>query len=232
MTWRTTISTIIAATICTSLHAQSYRNQDAAVGGIAGAVIGGIIGHQNDETPEGALIGGAVGAIAGGLLGNAKDQEVARHRYYQHQAYRQHQQALGRAVTIQDVVSMSRSGLGESVIINQIRQNGVLDHVGTHEIISMHNQGGERARYFGHAGGTASCGTSSQRTATSDGHRGTPCTTQKSDRPQRIRRTTTRSLCNASCIPNLSLATQISSLLVGSLGQICRCRERIALTRK
>ena len=103
--------------------------------------LGGIIGHQNDETPEGALIGGAVGAIAGGLIGDAKDQEVARQRYYRHQAYHQHQQAFRRAVTIQDVVSMSRNGLSESVILNQIRQHGVSDAIGTHEIISMHNQG-------------------------------------------------------------------------------------------
>lgn len=149
MTWRTFFTVMTMTALCSTVQAQSYRNQDAAVGGLTGAVIGGIIGHQNDETPEGALIGGAVGAIAGGLLGNAKDQQVARHRYYRHHAWHQHQahrqQAIGRAVSIQDVVSMSRSGLGESVIINQIQKNGVVNHIGTHEIISMHNSGvGER----------------------------------------------------------------------------------------
>ena len=52
------------------------------MGGVAGAVIGGIIGHQNDETPEGALIGGAVGAITGGLIGRAQDNDLARQRAY------------------------------------------------------------------------------------------------------------------------------------------------------
>lgn len=140
----TTVAVIAMVTCTSSLPAQSYRRQDATVGGIAGAVIGGIIGHQNNETPEGALIGGAVGAIAGSMIGDAKDQEVARQRYYRHQVYQQQlqqQQALGRAVTIPDVVSMSRSGLSEAVIINQIRQHGVVDPIGTHEIISMHNQG-------------------------------------------------------------------------------------------
>lgn len=122
-------------------RAQSYKRQDAAVGGLAGAVIGGIIGHQNDETPEGALIGGAVGAIAGGLLGDAKDKQVQRQHYYRHQAWQQRQQQLGRAVTISDVINMSRSGLSDSVIINHIHTNGVIGHIGTREIISMHNSG-------------------------------------------------------------------------------------------
>lgn len=152
MTWRTFLTVAVMAAFAGNLPAQSYRNQDAAVGGIAGAVIGGIIGHQNDETPEGALIGGAVGAIAGGILGNAKDEQVSQRRYYQHQAWQQHHtrhahqivqqhQMASRAIRINDVVNMSRSGLSESVMINQIRNQGVVDHIGTHEIISMHNSG-------------------------------------------------------------------------------------------
>lgn len=141
MTWRTFLTISLVAALGSGVQAQSYRNQDAAVGGLAGAVIGGIIGHQNDETPEGALIGGAVGAIAGGLMGNAKDQQISQQRYYQQQAWHQQRQAVGRAVSINDVVNMSRSGLGDSVIINQIRQNGVVGHIGTHEIIAMHNSG-------------------------------------------------------------------------------------------
>ena len=145
MTKRTLLLVLsLGVVFATSTHAQSYRNQDAAVGGLAGAVIGGIIGHQNDETPEGALIGGAVGAIAGSVLGNAKDQQVRQQRYYHQQAARQawqHQQRQVRSVSIADVVSMSRSGLSDAVIINHIRTNGVRSRVGTHEIISMHNSG-------------------------------------------------------------------------------------------
>ena len=65
---------------CHATYGQSYRNQDAAIGGLAGAVIGGIIGHQSDETPAGALIGGAVGAVTGSWIGDSKDQQVARRR--------------------------------------------------------------------------------------------------------------------------------------------------------
>lgn len=45
----------------------------AAVGGAAGAGLGGIIGHQSGHGAEGAVIGGAVGAISGALVGEQLD---------------------------------------------------------------------------------------------------------------------------------------------------------------
>ena len=36
---------------------------------------------------------------------------------------------------------MSNNGLGDTVIINQIRTNGVVDQIGTHEIIALHKSG-------------------------------------------------------------------------------------------
>jgi hypothetical protein len=65
---------------------QAQTKDGAILGGVAGAVIGGIVGHQNDETPEGALIGGAVGAITGGMIGNYRQQQQ-RLRYYEQQRY-------------------------------------------------------------------------------------------------------------------------------------------------
>lgn len=41
----------------------------AAVGGVGGAALGGIIGHQSGHGVEGALIGGGVGAVTGALVG-------------------------------------------------------------------------------------------------------------------------------------------------------------------
>lgn len=50
----------------------------AVVGGLGGALIGGIVGHQSGRALEGAAIGGAVGAGSGALYGNAQDQEQRR----------------------------------------------------------------------------------------------------------------------------------------------------------
>lgn len=46
-----------------------------ATGGLAGAAVGGIVGHQSGRGLQGAAIGAAGGAAAGGLFGNARDQE-------------------------------------------------------------------------------------------------------------------------------------------------------------
>ncbi|MEZ6133913.1 MAG: glycine zipper domain-containing protein [Pirellulaceae bacterium] len=118
-------------------------------GGVAGAVIGGIVGKQNDETPEGVLIGGAVGAITGGLIGRAQDNELERQRYYQQQAYNQQQQQfytqqqalVNSGVSTADVVSMSRSGLSETLIMTHLQTKGVQRRLEVSDIITLHQQG-------------------------------------------------------------------------------------------
>lgn len=47
----------------------------AAVGGIGGATLGGIIGHQSDHGVAGAAIGGAVGTVGGMLVGEHMDKK-------------------------------------------------------------------------------------------------------------------------------------------------------------
>jgi uncharacterized protein YcfJ len=140
---------VLAISLSSSLQAQSYRGEGAGLGGLTGALIGGVIGHQNDEVAEGALIGGAVGAIAGGVIGNTRDQEIARQRYYQHQQW-QYQNQLRyqeyvvqnqRSVSIADVVTMSRSGLSDAVIIGHVQNNGVQRRLEVSDIISLHQQG-------------------------------------------------------------------------------------------
>lgn len=43
--------------------------EGAGIGGVFGAALGGIIGHQSGRGVEGALIGGAVGAGSGAVVG-------------------------------------------------------------------------------------------------------------------------------------------------------------------
>lgn len=124
--------------------AQNYQRDGTLGGGAAGAIIGGIVGKQSGKTTEGALIGGVVGAITGNLAGSARDQQIARERYYQSQIRQQQQQInqlSSRVVTIDDVISMTRSGLSDHVIINYIQSNGVSRQLTVPEIIAMHQQG-------------------------------------------------------------------------------------------
>lgn len=68
---------------CESMGPQTQ--QDAVVGGLGGAVLGGIIGHQSGRGLEGAAIGGATGALVGGVYGNAQDQRAAEKMAYERQ---------------------------------------------------------------------------------------------------------------------------------------------------
>lgn len=149
MNIRRTLTTAVVILVSSPCLAQSRTQNGATLGGVAGAVIGGIIGHQNDETPEGAIIGGAVGAITGGLIGRAQDNEVSRQRAYQEQAYYQarqqaylEQQAIANAgVSMADVINMSRSGISEAVIISHMQGKGVQRRLEVSDIIALHQQG-------------------------------------------------------------------------------------------
>jgi hypothetical protein len=57
---------------------ESSGQTGAALGGLGGAGVGAIVGHQQGKAAEGALIGGAVGAGAGYLLGNEQDKKEAK----------------------------------------------------------------------------------------------------------------------------------------------------------
>lgn len=138
MQTRLLIPALIAATLIpTAVRAQGNTERGAVLGGVGGALAGAAIGKQNDETAAGALIGGAIGLITGGAIGNAKDEEINRQRAYQEQMYWR----MARAVSMQDVVTMTQNGLGEDVIINHIRQNGVQRQLEVGDVIALHQHG-------------------------------------------------------------------------------------------
>lgn len=121
---------------------QGNTQRGAAVGGLTGAIAGSLIGDHNGEAGAGAAIGGVIGAVTGGLIGNASDkeqtyyrQQAANQQFQQQQAFRQ------AAVSTSDVVAMTRSGLSDGLIINQINQRGVQAKLQVADIISLHQQG-------------------------------------------------------------------------------------------
>ncbi len=60
---------VLGAVGCTTTE------KSAAIGGLGGAAVGGIIGHQSDHDVAGAAIGGAVGAVGGMLVGEHMDKK-------------------------------------------------------------------------------------------------------------------------------------------------------------
>ncbi len=142
------LATLLGLSASTSF-AQTGRQRGATLGGLAGAVAGGLIGDNSNEAGAGAGIGAVVGAVAGGILGDAADKDRAiaqQQRYYRNQQLQyQQQQALANAqlsaVTMNDVISMSKSGLSEMVIINQVQQRGFSHQLQVSDIITLHENG-------------------------------------------------------------------------------------------
>ncbi len=125
------------------------------MGGVAGALLGGVIGHQNKETTEGALIGGAVGALAGGVMGN-QQQKAEQQRYYQsrqsYPVYHEHHTyipaqpqvittTIRKPVTTSEVINMTRSGVSDSVIVAHIQTNGIAMRPDVNDVILMNQEG-------------------------------------------------------------------------------------------
>lgn len=129
---------LITATVSTAARGQGFTERGAALGGVAGALTGAAIGNQNDETAEGALIGGAVGLVTGALIGGAQDRQVQRYQVAQQQ---QLAWQASRAVSTQDVVAMSQSGVSDPVIMNHIAQYGVQRRLEVSDVIALHQQG-------------------------------------------------------------------------------------------
>ncbi len=114
----------------------------AAVGGGLGAVTGAIIGEASGHAGGGALIGAAAGALAGGLVGNAEDKREERDAAVAQAEYEHAQtQALAQAVTINDVVTMTHSGVGDDVIINAVRTRGCRWDSSPNAVIYLKQQG-------------------------------------------------------------------------------------------
>ncbi|MGV3484043.1 MAG: glycine zipper domain-containing protein [Planctomycetaceae bacterium] len=129
--------------------AAQNTQRGAILGGLGGAVVGGLIGDHNDKAGAGAAIGGAIGAVSGAVLGNARDKEAValqqREQYYHNQrVYAQQQQhytQVQASVSVNDVVTMCRSGLSDSVVINQIQSRGAQQQLQVSDIIALHQQG-------------------------------------------------------------------------------------------
>ncbi len=107
----------------TGCQSASTADQGALFGGATGAVLGGIVGHQFHNTGAGAVIGAGAGALTGAVVGNKIDEGEARNRALI-------EQRLGRpvgpgAVSIDDVIQMTRAGVNEQVIVSHVNNNGV-----------------------------------------------------------------------------------------------------------
>lgn len=91
---------------CASMGEKSKTG--AIAGGLLGAAVGGIIGHQSGRGLEGAAIGGVVGAVSGGLIGNKMDKKAL---------------AINpNHITVIEIAKMAAEGIPDGVIIGEINR--------------------------------------------------------------------------------------------------------------
>lgn len=115
-----------------------HRDQGLIVGGLMGALTGGAIGKNNGNTAAGAAIGTAVGALTGAAIGDSIDTDIAWSNAAAQQRYAAR---TARAVTVQDVISMTQAGLSDDVIVTHVRANGILRRPQPTDLITMSKSG-------------------------------------------------------------------------------------------
>ena len=127
---------LIASTGCRSPY---HADRGALLGGLTGAGVGAAIGDTKGNAAGGALVGSAVGALTGAAVGSELDDMEARHAAMIDQRISQQQAAT--LATFDDAISMTQAGLGDEVIIQHFRTNGVGHSPSASELIMLKNEG-------------------------------------------------------------------------------------------
>jgi hypothetical protein len=115
-----------------------YTGSGALIGGASGATIGAIADRRNPGA--GALIGGVAGLITGGLIGHGMDQQARAREVPPPPTYLPPPQ-YQPPPSLSDIESMSRTGMSDDVIINQINSTHAVYHLDTDAILSLKNAG-------------------------------------------------------------------------------------------
>jgi uncharacterized protein YcfJ len=104
---------VVAVFICAVSGCQTNQTkvaEGAGLGGLVGAVAGGIIGHQSGHGVEGAVIGGAVGATGGAIVGSQINKPVEGT-----------QVQSGAQLSMQQVVDLTKQGISSDDIVSKIK---------------------------------------------------------------------------------------------------------------
>ncbi|BBO86317.1 hypothetical protein DSCO28_68830 [Desulfosarcina ovata subsp. sediminis] len=127
--------------ICfTGCYTPQGRPDYTASGALAGAATGAIAGSLTHHPGHGAVVGGAVGALVGGLIGHGMDQAQAAQLRAQAPQTLQRVET-GLPLTAADVQALSRAGVGDDLIISQIRNSRTVYHLTSADIIALKNSG-------------------------------------------------------------------------------------------
>lgn len=121
-----------------------YHNDTAAgtfVGGALGAITGAVVGGRSHRG-EGALIGAGVGALTGNVLGRAQDRADERQAATgAAMVAGANQQATAMAVTNYDLISMTKAGVSDDVIVSTMQSRGTRLDLSPQGLIALKQSG-------------------------------------------------------------------------------------------
>lgn len=96
-----------------------------------------VIGSLTRDPAAGVLGGGAVGAVVGGLIGHGMGQ--AQEAQLRAQTLQRVEQ--GQPLTVADVQALVKAGVGDDLVISQIRNSRTVYYLTTADIIALKNSG-------------------------------------------------------------------------------------------
>jgi len=133
------LAVAVSAVGCRSPY---HADRGALGGGLIGAGAGAIIGDRLGSAGAGTAIGAGLGALTGAAIGSELDDIEARNQANLAAI----EQQLGRqvaagAVTINDVISMTRAGVDDELIVNHVRARGTASPLETSDLIHLQQQG-------------------------------------------------------------------------------------------
>ncbi len=116
-----------------------YADRGAGIGALAGAGTGAIVGNAVGNTGAGAAIGAGIGALTGAAVGSTMDEMQAQNRAAI--ASQLGRQVSVGAATTEEVIAMSRAGVGPRLIQNYVRTSGFSQPLAASDVIYLHQQG-------------------------------------------------------------------------------------------
>lgn len=131
--------TLLLAVLAFGCSSPYHSDQGALFGGLLGAGTGAAVGSAVGKTGAGAAIGAGVGALSGLAVGNEMDKMEAKNRALIEQ--RMGRQVAAGAVTINDVLAMSRAHVDEELICNHIKANGMAAPLQANDLIQLPQNG-------------------------------------------------------------------------------------------
>ncbi len=135
----TSIPLLLFTLAATGCQSGEHADQGTLLGGLFGAGTGAIIGKACGNPLAGAALGAAVGGVTGNAMGSQMDADEARNRALI--AQQMGRQLRAGAVTIDDVVAMTRANVNQDLIITQIRAHGMAYALRSSDLIYLQQQG-------------------------------------------------------------------------------------------